>query len=459
MIPRGPFALPVAGHLPGFLPDKLGFLTRCAAEYGDVVALQIGEPTYLLTRADDIQHVLVDNAANYDKSWRLTSKRGRRLSGSGLQTSSGAAHLRQRRLLQPQFHRRSVETFLPIVLDRTQRRLSAWDEGRRIDLAAEMESLALSIVIGALFGPEYRDPALEEAITIRRRYIEYVYGSLLPYPEAWPLPVVRRYGAAMRYIDSVIRREIRKPASPHGFAARLAAVEHPDGSTMSEDQVRDELLSLTSTGYETVGDALAWTLYLLARHPDVEDRMLAELGAVLGGRAPSPEDLAKLTYGRQVLNESMRLHPPTWIFVRMARASDTLPSGAPVTARHKLYLSQYVVHRHPRYFPEPDRFDPGRFAPEAVAGRPRFSYFPFGGGQRQCIGEHFAVLEMQAVLSRVLPAFRFELADDAVTPRPTITLRPKGGIRAVLRRRADPSSSSREDPGSHPSDARRGWAR
>lgn len=435
MTPRGPFALPVAGNLPWFLPDKLGFLSRSAAEYGDVVKLHIGEPTYLLTRAEDIQYVLIDNAANYDKTWRLTSERGKRLSGSGLQTSAGPAHLKQRRLLQPEFHRRSIEAFLPVMLDRTRRRMAGWRDGARVNAAAEMETLALAIIIGALFGPEYVDTALEKAITVRRSYIEYVYGSLLPYPEAWPTAVVRRYGPAMSYIESVIRREIRQPSSPNSFAARLAAVKYPDGSTMTEDQVRDELLSLTSTGYETIGDALAWTLYLLARHPDVEAKMLDEFSAVLGGREPSAEDLAKLTYTRQVLNESMRLYPPTWIFVRMALGPDKLPSGATVTAGHKLYLSQYVVHRHPRYFPEPERFDPGRFTAEAMSARPRFSYFPFGGGQRLCIGEQLAVLEMQAVLSQMLPVFRFELAGEAVQPRPTITLRPKGGLGMVVRRR------------------------
>jgi len=204
---------------------------------------------------------------------------------------------------------------------------------------------------------------------------------------------------------------------------------------MTEDQVRDELLSLTSTGYETIGDALAWTLYLLARHPDVEAKVLDEVSAVLGGGEPAAEDLGKLTYTRQVLNESMWLYPPTWIFVRMALGPDTLPSGAPVAAGHKLYLSQYVVHRHPRYFPEPERFDPGRFTAEAMSAHPRFSYFPFGGGQRLCIGEQFAVLEMQAVLSQLLPAFRFELAAETVEPRPAITLRPKRGLAMVVQKR------------------------
>ncbi len=435
MTPRGPLALPLAGHLPWFLPDKLGFLTRSAAEYGDVVKLQIGGPTYLLTRAEDIQHVLIDQAANYDKSTRLTSERGKRLSGSGLQTSSGAAHLRQRRLLQPEFHRRAVEGLLPLMLHRTAHRLSNWRDGCRIDLAAEMETLALQVIIEALFGPGYCDPELEKAITVRRSYIEYVYGSLLPYPEFWPLPLVRRYEGAMRYIEQTIRREIRQPTSPHGFAARLQTLKYPGGAAMNEDQIRDELLSLTSTGYETIGDGLTWTLYLLARHPEIEALVIEELRTLQPGGAPSPDDLAKLPYLRQVLNESMRLYPPTWIFVRMALGHDTLPSGAPVVPGDKLYLSQYVVHRHPRYFPDPDRFDPGRFAAESIAARPRFSYFPFGGGQRQCIGEAFAILQMVAVLSRILPAFRFELSGEPIALRPTITLRPRGGIVAVARLR------------------------
>lgn len=433
MTPRGPFGLPLVGHLPWFLPDKLAFLTRSAARFGDVVKLHIGEPTYLLTRAEDIQHVLIDHASNYDKSWRLTSERGRRLSGNGMQTSFGAAHLRQRRLLQPEFHRRVIDGYLPLMLQRTSQRLAGWRDASPVNLATEMESLALSVIIEALFGPGYRDPQLEEAITVRRRYIEYVYGSLLPYPESWPLPLVRRYGHAIRYLDGVIRREIRSPSSPHGFAARLQALRYPEGLSMTEQQVRDELLSLTSTGYETIGDALAWTLYLLARHPAVEAQVLAELDQVLQGRTPAPPDLARLPYLRQVLDESMRLYPPTWIFVRMALDRDILPSGAPVEPGHKLYLSPYVVHRHPRYFPDPERFDPSRFLPEAIAGRPRLSYFPFGAGQRLCIGEPFAVLQMMAVLSQILPRFRFELSAQPVLPRPTITLRPEGGIPAIVR--------------------------
>ncbi len=436
MTPSGPFALPLIGHLPAFLPDKLGFLSRCAARFGDVVRLHIGEPTYLLTDAGDIKHVLVDNGSNYDKSWRLTSPRGKRLSGSGLQTSTGAAHLRQRRLLQPLFQRRSIETFYPLIVDRTLRRMERWKAEQALDLAAEMEFLALSIIIGALFGPDYVNAELEQAITIRRRFIEYVYGSLLPLPEYWPLPIVFRHGSAMKLIDHIIHREMQQDATPDRFVTMFQAAQYPDGARMTPAQIRDELLTLTSTGYETIGDALSWTLYLLARHPEVEARVLAEIDQVAGGRTPTPLDIAQLTYTRQVLQESMRLYPPTWIFIRMARERDTLPSGATIEAGAKLYLSQYVVHRSPKYFRDPEVFDPDRHAPDAVAGRPRFAYFPFGGGQRLCIGEQFALLETATVLALVLPRFRFEITTPAVTPRPTITLRPKGGLPAFPRRRA-----------------------
>jgi len=415
----------------------LGFLTSCAERYGDVVPLRIGEPTYLLNDSADIQHVLIDNGSNYGKTRRLTSPRGKRLSGNGMHTSFGAEHLRQRRLLQPVFSRRTSGVFFEVMLGRTKRLMDKWiAESKEVDLASEMESLALAIILGSLFGPNFDDGKLSAAITIRRRYIEYVYGSLLPFPEYLPVPMVHRYRRAQRAIDAVIREEIEHPASPHSFAAMFAAATYPDGSRMDFRQLRDEILTLMSTGYETIGDALSWTLYLLARHPGVEAAVLKELEEVLGDRDPSPEDIPKLAYTRQVLDESIRLYPPTWIFVRMALGDDTLPGGTPIHRGAKLYLCQYVTHRSSKYFPDPTRFDPDRFRPAEAAPRPGFAYFPFGGGQRQCIGEHFAMLEGVTVLALLLRRFRFQLPpDQSVVPRPTITLRPKHGIRARIRPR------------------------
>ena len=433
---QGPSAWPLVGHLPAFLHDKLGFLTRCAEQYGDTVPLHIGEPTYLLNDAADIQHVLIDNSANYSKTWRLTSPRGKRFSGNGLHTSFGAEHLRQRRMLQPVFSRSAIEElFFEVMLDRTRRRMETWtmQPGGEVDLAAETESLALSIILGSIFGLDFADETLAAAVTIRRGYIEYFYESLLPFPEYLPFPVVRRYRRAQKLLDAVIRHEMEHPASEHSFLAAFAAATYPDGCRMDFRQQRDEILTLMSTGYETIGDALGWTLYLLACHPDVESQVVKELGAVLGDRVPGADDILKLSFTRQVLDESMRLYPPTWIFIRMALGDDTLPSGTHVQKNSKLYLCQYVTHRSAKYFPDPTRFDPSRFGPGEAAKRPRFSYFPFGGGSRQCIGEHFAQLEGVTVLALLLRRFRIQLcADQNVVPRPTITLRPQHGIRGKI---------------------------
>jgi len=433
---QSPAAWPLLGHLPAFLNDKLGFLTRCAEQYGDTVPLQIGEPTYLLNDAADIQHVLIDNSANYGKTWRLTSPRGKRFSGNGLHTSYGAQHLRQRRMLQPVFSRRAIEEqFFEVMLDRTRRRMEAWTlrSGGEVDLAAETESCSLCIILGSIFGSNFADEKLAGAVTVRRRYIEYFYESLLPLPEHLPIPVVQRYKRAQELIDDVIRQEMEHPVSPHSFLASFAAAAYPDGSRMDFPQLRDEILTLMSTGYETIGDALGWTLYLLAGHPEVESKVVEELEAVLGDRVPGADDILKLSFTRQVLDESMRLYPPTWIFIRMALGDDALPSGTHIRKSSKLYLCQYVTHRSAKYFSDPTRFDPSRFGPGEAAKRPRFSYFPFGGGSRQCIGEHFALLEGVTVLALLLRCFRFELCPDQnIVPRPTITLRPRHGIRAKI---------------------------
>jgi len=435
--PAGPPGVPLLGHLPWYLADKLGFLTSCAAHYGEVVKLWIGEPTYLLTNPADIKHVLVDNAPNYNKTPRLTSKRGKRLSGSGMQTSSGSEHLRQRRLLQPLFQRRMVERFYPTVFERTGRWMAGWADGGEMDVAHEMESLALSIIIGALFGSDFEEGRLAQAITTRRRYIEYIYGSLFPFPEYLPVNIVFQYRRAMQIIDATIHREISRhraaETARESFTAMFSEATYPDGSRMTTTQIRDELLTLMSTGYETMGDALSWTLYLLAEHPRVEQMVVDELRQVLGERPLGVEDIPNLVYTRKVLEESMRLYPPTWIFVRKAVGDDQLPSGPIIQRGSKLYLCQYVMHRSSRYFPEPEQFYPERFNDRERAGRPRFAYFPFGGGPRTCIGEQFALIEGISILAMLLSRFQFQRkAGHRISLRPTITLRAKYGIRVRM---------------------------
>jgi len=425
----GPHPWPLLGHIPQFLVDKLGFLSRCAARYGDVVRLHIGEPTLLLTGADDVRHVLTASPGTYLKTPRLTGPRGQRVSGKGMHTSSGAFHLRQRRLLQPLFQPSSVEQFADVMRERTDSHLSRWRDGLEVDLASEMERVALSIIIGATFGRRFHDEAdrLARAITIRRAYLEYLQACVPPLPEAWPAPIAVRYRSALRVIDATIQRAVADGDAGGGLAALYRSLHYQDGAPMTPALVRDEILTLMSTGYETVGDALAWTLYLLSRHPQAEARVLDELTDASASASP---------FTRMVVEESMRLYPPTWIFVRMAACPDQLPDGTAIEPGTKIYLCPYVTHRLAKYFPEPGQFDPGRFHPEAKAARPRFSYFPFGGGQRVCIGEAFAMQEIMTVLATIVPRYRCELLHDRpVVARPGITLRPRDGVPVRLRRR------------------------
>ena len=438
-IAPGPPALPLLGHLLRYLPDKLGFLSRCAADYGPIVKLNMGCRTYLLNDPEDVRHVLETNHSNYEKSPRMTSRRGRRLSGSGLLTSKGEAHLVQRRMMQPSFHQAAIAGFADAVVSTTQYMLKDWGDGGERDVAAEMMRLVQRILGRVLFSLDYPTdaPELARALETRRRYIRYHYRSLFPWPEILPNRMNREYRRARRLIDQEIYRVIRerrRSGTPSAdLLSMLMRAKYRDGAVMSDAQLRDEALILSITGYETTGEALAWTLYLLAQHPDVERRLFSEWRSVLEGRLPDLSELGKLHYTEMVLSESMRLYPPTWIYVRVSKRPDRLPSGVQIGAREKLYLCPYVMHRNPRYFPDPDRFDPLRFDQSAIKSRPRYAYFPFGGGARVCIGQAFAMMEGLLVLPCILQRFKFTLVPgQKIVPEPSITLYPRNGIRMQL---------------------------
>ena len=438
--PLGPPGYPIVGHLPDFLRDKLGFLSRCAAQYGDVVKLKIGEPTFLLNNPEDIKHVLVINPDNYDKSPRLTSPGGRRLSGEGLLTSLGAAHLRQRRMMQPVFHRKSIESFAETITGGVQEMLAGWKSGANLNIADEMMALTQQIIIRTLFGARFDDRSMElaGAITTRKRYMERAFFS--PFPEFLPSRIGREYRKAMQRIDSTIDRAIHERRGgavvPNDLLSLLIHAAYDDGTGMTDKQVRDEARTLLITGYETVGEAMAWTSYLVARHQEVEEKLFAEVDEILEGQAPRAEDVPKLRYTAMVLAESMRLYPPTWIFIRMARKDDLLPSGVTIPAGSKVYLCQYVTHRNPRYFPQPEHFDPERFSETSKRERPLFAYFPFGGGPRVCIGDSFARMEGVLVLASIAQQFRLTLAPgQTIVPEPRMTLRPRNGIMMRIQQR------------------------
>ena len=431
---QGPPGYPLLGHLPGFLHDRLGFLSRCAAKYGEVVRLRLGEETFLLTAPDDVRHVLVVNADNYVKTPRLTSVRGRALSGSGLLTSVGPEHLRQRRLMQPSFNRRVVETFARRIVEGVAERVADWTVGRELDIFHEATLMTQRNIVKMALGND-ADAELQQLladIAVRRRYMIHVFFS--PLPEWVPTPLGRAYRGSMARIDALIARAIqarrRRPHSQEDLLSMLLAARYDDGTEMSDQQLHDEIVTLLVTGSETNAEALTWTCYLLGRHPHVEAEVRHEVDRVLGGRAPTATDCLNLAYTNMVLAESMRLYPPTWIFVRLARNADRLPSGVEIPAGAKIYLSQYITHRHPRFFPNPERFTPERFSEEATRMLPPCVYFPFGAGVRLCIGEHIARLESACALAAIMQdVVLAPLTDQPIRPRPTMTLTPGRPVR------------------------------
>ncbi len=440
--PAGPRGYPLLGHLPDFLWDRLGFLSRCAAEYGDVVRLKIGELTFLLNNPDDIKHVLVTNSDNFDKGPRLTSPKGKRLSGEGLLTSLGSSHLRQRRMMQPVFYRTFIRAFAETITSGIEQMLGQWKNCTELNIGQEMMELAQGNIIKTVFGPRFDDPSgeLVRAISIRKMYVEHVQFSLLPFPEYLPPKLRYEYQQAMTRIDNTITREIEKrraaPEASHDILSLLMHAKYEDGTGMTDKQIRDEFLTLFSAGYETIGEALTWTWYLLSQHPEVEARFLGELREVLGGCVPGADDLSKLRYTGMILAESMRLYPPTWIFIRMARQDAVLPSGFTIPAGSKLYLCQYVMHRNVRYWPNPERFEPERFTEQATKARPKFAYFPFGGGIRVCIGEAFAKMECLLALTTIAQRFALKLLPgQTIVPKPHMTLRPKNKIMMRIQER------------------------
>jgi cytochrome P450 len=441
--PPSPPGLPLVGHLPAFLADRLGFLDRAVADAkpdAPAVAMQLGERTLVLLDWRDLRHVLVQNAANYDKTWRLASTRGQRLSGSGVLTRSGEAHREQRRLLQPLFHTRLVETFAAAAKTCAEEVTASWTDGEVREIRADMLSIARGAVLRLLFGHAFRDHdgRLARAIEVRRRYFGFWFFSLFPWPERLPVRANREHREALRTIDEVLDRAIaeQRRAPTESLLGRLLEARYTDGSAMPEALVRDELRTLLVTGHETVGECLTWTWIALAQHPEVEALLHAEVdGTAANGEAGDAEP-APHRYAAMVIAESLRLRPPTWIFVRIAREDDVLPSGIAITGGAKIYLCPWVVQRNERYFPDPERFDPERFRARAGGGPPPPGWFPFGIGPRVCLGEAFARLELEQILTAIARRFRLELLPGRDSkPAPGITLHPRQEPRMRVMRR------------------------
>lgn len=420
------------GEIPPFIRRVLGRFTPRRFSYAELV--RVGPRRFLLAHSEDVRHVLLTNAANYVKTPRLTGPRGRRRAGEGVLTRTGESHRERKRLLLPIFHRAAVTRFGPAIAAR----LEAWFErrvpGERLDLAAEMAGLTRSAILSILFD-DLLEPAelrrVAAAVGVRRRFTEWLYHGKLPLRDRLPTPLARAHHRAVGEIDAAIREAIDRRRAGGGaegsLVEALLTARGPDGRGLADLDVRDEVLTFTSTGYETLGEALTWTWYLLARHEGVEAELHAELDGLLGRRPAAAPDVPRLDLAGRLFDEVLRLYPPTWIYARIPIRADRLPSGGRVPARATLYVCPYLLHRHPEHFPDPERFDPDRFVHGRRPGR--FLYLPFGDGPHRCLGESLARLEGLLATARIGQRLRFRLVD----PRPAephggITLTPAGGL-------------------------------
>jgi cytochrome P450 len=428
-----------------FRRDPLEFLCRVSNTHGDVVRWRVGPmPIYLLRHPDAVQRVLVDRNRNYDKQTRGYDAL-RLFLRDGLLTSEGSFWRRQRRIAQPAFHRGRIAAFGKTMVDLTQAMLPAWerhaDRGETVDVAEEMTSLTLRIVAKTLMSTDVndRDNEVGRAVELLNAFARDLMTNPFTLPLSLPTPRNRRFRRAAdvleRTLRTIIAQRRRTGEDAEDLLSMLMAARDEDtGESMSDEQLRDEAMTIFLAGHETTANALAWALYLLSTHPDVERRVRTELFDVLGDRAPTIDDLGKLVYLQQVVKETLRLYPPAWSIGRRAVEADVI-DGYRIDAGSLVLLSPWVTHRHPAFWPNPEGFDPERFTPQVEQTRPRYAYFPFGGGPRLCIGNNFAMMEAQLVLATVLQRVSAALVPGhPVVPQPLITLRPAHGLRMSLHR-------------------------
>jgi cytochrome P450 len=409
---------PLVGHVPAFRKDRLALLKACAATPGDVIEVRLGRSAYLLKRAQDVQHVLVAGHAMYPKGPRNIGARATRIFGDGLMTNTGEAHRRMRRRVQPVFRRQPIERAAETILRGIDAMIDRWEKAPEIDLADETNRLALKTLIGSIFGVESRSSisALEEGMLARCHSMSRAFAWPVTAPGFLPIAVVPRHRRAIARLDEILYGLIQEQRDRATASDDLLSMmmETYEGGRSAADarQVHDEALNLLLAAHGNVARVLAYALLALAGHVHVEAKLREEVERVLGGRAPTADDCSKLRYTEMTVAETMRLWPPSPLVFRVARQDDVLPSGARIRAGSKLLLSPYVVQRDPAYYPDPERFDPERFSAEGRSGRPKYAYFPFGGGPRVCIGQTLASLVSTLVLARTAQRVRLELAGD-----------------------------------------------
>lgn len=440
--PRVSGGLPFVGHLPEMQRDFLGLIERVRRDFGDIAFLVAG-PRRIVCVSDPAaaEYILVENPRNYSKQTRGYDNL-RKMLGNGLVTSEGDFWLRQRRISQPAFHREKIGALATVIARDADEMLASWSgrmtggQGESFDFSAEMMKLTMRIIGEMLFSLDVSGDSDVAGAAINEMVHQAVQRTvaLINFPLPVPTPMNVRFGKSKKALDDIIYGIIRERragvAKPDMLSMLMETVDEETGERMNDAQLRDELMTLFAAGHETTSMALSWTLHALLDHPDVDDKLRAEIANV-----QSVEQIMRLPYLDAVIKESMRLYPPVWMIARCAERDDVV-GGYRIEKGNMVFVAQWTIHRHPKLWDEPLKFDPTRFLGDHSGDgrRHKYSYFPFLGGPRKCIGDQLALLEAKIILTKVLQKARFDrVPGHVVTPDPTVTLRMKDGLRVTAR--------------------------
>ncbi len=448
--PPGPKSSGLFSNAQAFRSDPLGFLMSCTRDYGDIAYMKFGrQDIFLLNHPDLVKDVLVTHQRTFHKGHGRT--RNKAVLGEGILASQDEDHHHQRRLVQPAFHRARIANYAAMMSAYSTRLGERWRPGETRDVEREMLRLSLTIIAKALFdvdieteATELRD-ALDEMKSLPNQLLHRRTSPFVKLLDQLPLASNRRFLEARAHFDEAIYRiiaERRKSREDRGdmLSMLLNLGSSPDygdekGEERSDQQVHDEVISILLAGHGMIAQALTWSWYLLASNQEAEESFHLEVDAVLRGAVASLDDLPRLTYTRMMLSEAMRLYPPFWLYHRLAMAPYAVQNYS-VPKGSGILISSYTLQRDARFFPDPNRFDPRRWAGQSGDKRPKFSYFPFGAGSRQCVGEPFAWMEGLIVMTTLAQRWRLSLVPDhAIEPYPGLMLRPRDGMRMTVSKR------------------------
>ena len=436
-LPPSPRRLPVFGNLLSFRSDQLGYLQQLQRTYGNMATIYAGKsPIVLFFRPEHVRYVLTENPRNFTN--REVAKNLGELLGDGLLTIDGETHRQQRRMVQPAFHKRRVESYADIMVKHTLDMLENWHEGEKIDVTRAMQELTLRIVAKCLFNVDLSNSvgdlgsSFNAMISNPVSLLEGFFGLHIDKP----FTSYGRRMAAKRTLDKFIYQLIeqrRADKQDVGDVLSMLLMTHEGEDTLTDTQIRDHIMTFVAAGHETTSLALTWTFYLLSEYPAACEKLLNELQSVLGNDTPTIDNIGKLPYLEWVLNESMRLYPPAWTQGRRAIDAFDL-DGYHFPAGTVLLFSQWVVHRLPDIWEAPTEFRPERWDPAAEQKIPQWAYFPFGGGPRICIGMPFAQLEAKLLLATILQHYRLQLVPGyRLQLVPLVTLRPRHGVPMTIK--------------------------